>query len=63
MENSGLLKILREQERSVAWLGRQCGVSRSYMRAMIHGKRNFSELYKKKCSQILNKDYKELFNA
>ena len=53
----------KEQERSIAFLARKCGITRAYMHKMIHGKRNFSELYKQKCASVLRIKYKELFDA
>tara|TARA_R100001163_G_C5033600_1_gene173252 strand:- start:141 stop:335 length:195 start_codon:yes stop_codon:yes gene_type:complete len=61
--NYKLLDELKTQERSIAWLARQCEVTRAYMHKMIHGKRNFSTLYKNKCATALGIKYKELFNA
>ena len=61
--NHNILNELKTQERSIAWLARQCGITRAYMHKMIHGKRNFSELYKIKCVHALKPEYKELFNA
>jgi|TARA_R110001583_G_scaffold45091_1_gene142422 hypothetical protein len=63
MINQKLLNVLTEKERSIAWLGRKCGITRAYMHKMIHGKRNFSALYKGQCAEVLNVDYKELFDA
>jgi plasmid maintenance system antidote protein VapI len=63
MNNQKLLDELKEQERSIAFLARKCGITRAYMHKMIHGKRNFSELYKQKCADVLRIRYKELFDA
>jgi len=62
MENAKLMSELKSQERSIAWLGRQLNITRAYMHKMINGKRNFSEIYKKKCANALNIDYTDLFN-
>ena len=61
--NKKLLDELKAQERSIAWLSRKCNITRAYMHKMIHGKRNFSELYKNKCADALRVRYKELFGA
>lgn len=63
MKNSKILEELKIQERSIAWLSRRCGITRAYMHKMIHGKRNFSELYKKKCAEALKTNYDILFDA
>ncbi|ANS05442.1 hypothetical protein [uncultured Mediterranean phage] len=63
MNNQRLLDELQKQERSIAFLARKCDITRAYMHKMIHGKRNFSELYKQKCASVLNIKYKELFDA
>ena len=63
MSNQNLLNALQEQERSIAWLARKCGITRAYMHKMVHGKRNFSELYKQKCVTALSVEYNKLFNA
>lgn len=63
MDNKRLLDELQEQERSIAFLARKCGITRAYMHKMIHGKRNFSELYKQKCANVLKINYNKLFDA
>ena len=63
MKNKKIIEELQNQERSIAWLSRQCGITRAYMHKMIHGKRNFNELYKRKCADTLNIDYSNLFNG
>lgn len=63
VENKKLLDELKTQERSIAWLSRRCNITRAYMHKMVHGKRNFSELYKNKCADALRVKYKELFGA
>ena len=62
MNNDKILQELQSQERSIAWLSRKCGITRAYMHKMIHGKRNFNELYKRKCADALNINYNILFN-
>jgi len=61
MENVNIINELKNQERSIAWLSRKCGITRAYMHKMIYGKRNFTELYKKKCAEALQKKYEILF--
>ena len=63
MNNEKLISELKAQERSIAWLGRQLKITRAYMHKMINGKRNFSEIYKKKCADALMVEYGEIFSA
>ena len=63
VNEESILEELKIQERSIAWLSRRCGITRAYMHKMIHGKRNFSELYKKKCAEALKTNYDILFDA
>ena len=63
MKHTKLLNELKKQERSMAYLGRRLNITRQYVQKMISGQRTFSDLYKRKCAQILDVEYNELFDA
>jgi hypothetical protein len=63
MQYQQLMDELKDQERSIAWLARKCDITRAYMHKMIHGKRNFAEIYKQKASDALRRRYKDLFGV
>ena len=57
-----VLKELKAQERSIAWLGRQLGVSRTAVYNWAWGKIAPSRAYKLAIAYVLEKQYEELFN-
>lgn len=57
-----VLKELKAQERSIAWLGRQLGVSKTAVYNWSWGKVTPSRAYKLAMSYVLDKRYSELFD-
>jgi len=57
-----VLKELKAQERSMAWLGRQLGVSGTAVYNWAWGKIEPSRAYKLAIAYVLEKQYEELFD-
>jgi len=57
-----VLKELKNQERSVAWLGRQLGVSKTAVYNWAWGRVIPSRAYKLAMAYVLGKPYDWLFN-
>ena len=57
-----VLKELEAEERSIAWLGRKLGVSKTAVYNWAWGKVIPNRAYKLAIASILNKQYEELFD-
>lgn len=51
---TNLRSVLREQERTVAWLARKCGVSVTLMHYIAHRQRTASHQVAQRAADVLN---------
>lgn len=58
-----LSAVLVEQERTVAWLARKCGLSVTYVWRMLNGERPLTDEFKAAAAAALNRPQTELFAA
>ena len=57
-----VIQHLKEQERSVAWLGRQLGIKRTTLYYWTSGKKAPRRAYKMAIAQVLGQPYDNLFD-
>tara|TARA_Y100000310_G_C20487708_1_gene717643 strand:- start:333 stop:518 length:186 start_codon:yes stop_codon:yes gene_type:complete len=57
-----VIQHLKEQERSVAWLGRQLGIKRTTLYYWTSGKKEPRRAYKMAIAQVLGQPYDNLFD-
>ena len=57
-----VIQQLKEQERSVAWLGRQFGIKRTTLYYWTSGKKEPRRAYKMAIAQVLGQPYDNLFD-
>lgn len=56
-----LSEVLDEQERTVAWLARKCGLSVTYVWRMLNGERPLTAEFKAAAAAVLDRPESELF--
>lgn len=53
--------VLTEQERTVAWLARKCGLSVSYVWKMLNGERPLTAEFRAAAAEVLARPEGDLF--